>query len=362
MEVSLERLKSVPKLELHAHLHGSISLEMLSNLLRERETQTQLSSKAANESVLRKRIDALLSRTLNSNKSVHQNLDDCFEIFDIIHSIVVDTATLKVLLKQVILEFAQDNVVYLEIRTTPRRTDYMTERDYMDAVVSTIQECEAENLPIIVRVLVSVNRSRGLAAARLNVDLACEYHKKTNVVVGVDFSGNPNQGSFAEYVQVLNKARKNGLKISVHCAETEDRKEVELILREFKPDRVGHMLFVPKDLLGEMLRQQNPTPIECCPTSNCITLGLENISYHPNLRFWIDNDYPICVCTDDSGVFNTSLTEEIYKIASAFNLSWQQILGIIQTPTQSTFATENDKIKLKALIQAKIGTKTFSSM
>ena len=36
-------------------------------------------------------------------------------------------------------------------------------------------------------------------------------------------------------------------------------------------------------------------------------------------------DWPLCICTDDKGVFNTSLSNEYYQLAKAFKLTKQQL-------------------------------------
>ena len=56
-------------------------------------------------------------------------------------------------------------------------------------------------------------------------------------------------------------------------------------------------------------------PIEICPTSNVMTLGLQGLNEHPTLKKLIDEGYPISVNTDDKGVFNTQQSDELYMIA-----------------------------------------------
>ena len=48
--------------------------------------------------------------------------------------------------KDVIREFAADNVKYLELRSTPRGNDTtgMSKRDYVEAVIRAIQECNVD--------------------------------------------------------------------------------------------------------------------------------------------------------------------------------------------------------------------------
>ncbi len=55
---------------------------------------------------------------------------------------------------------------------------------------------------------------------------------------------------------------------------------------------------------------------------------------------------PIVLCTDDVGVFNTSLSHEYALAAKAFNLSPEQLLRLSQAAIQHTFLTEPEKQQL----------------
>mmetsp|Transcript_386 Transcript_386/g.490 ORF Transcript_386/g.490 Transcript_386/m.490 type:complete len:322 (+) Transcript_386:233-1198(+) len=317
--MSLDYIEKLPKVELHAHLHGSIRLDMLSKLALVRDPNNSHNAAGASESDIRERINRLLvsGNVYKNGGNVHKTLNECFEIFDLIHDVVVDTESLRFCLREVILDFLKDNVRYLELRTTPRKTAFMNEKEYLETVLDTIAKCETEErLPIMVRILVSVNRALGVDAARANVELACKYHKMTGIVVGIDFSGNPTKGVFSDFVPILLQARNQGLKITVHCAEVDDPQEVKQIITDFRPDRLGHMLFVSKELQEYMFNMNPPVPIECCPTSNCITLGLgtAGIKTHPYLNDWLLHAHPLCICTDDSGVFDTSLSLEMNQV------------------------------------------------
>lgn len=41
-------------------------------------------------------------------------------------------------------------------------------------------------------------------------------------MVGVELSGDPRSGSFTDFEPIFEKFRAKGIKISLHCAETED--------------------------------------------------------------------------------------------------------------------------------------------
>lgn len=95
-------------------------------------------------------------------------------------------------------------------------------------------------------------------------------------------------------------------------------------LLSFRPDRVGHALFLPPSSRSRLSALQ--IPVECCPTSNVLTVELsagrrhedlvEGLRNHPGLKDWLTSHHPLVVCTDDPGVFGTDSSEE-------FRLVWE---------------------------------------
>ena len=65
----------------------------------------------------------------------------CFIIFRLLHELCTTTDVAYLVTCDVIREFAEDNVKYLELRTTPRDVPKtgMTKRSYIDAVLRAMK-------------------------------------------------------------------------------------------------------------------------------------------------------------------------------------------------------------------------------
>jgi adenosine deaminase len=107
---------------------------------------------------------------------------------------------------EVLSDFAADNVMYLELRTTPRavpRTK-MTKMSYVQTIVDevkkwhTLQETVPVHQRMMVRLLLSVDRRGSVDEARNTIEIAHHFQSVDHgaLMVGVDFSGNPAVGSF----------------------------------------------------------------------------------------------------------------------------------------------------------------------
>ncbi|RLN51417.1 hypothetical protein BBJ29_000651 [Phytophthora kernoviae] len=247
--------KALPKVELHAHIHGSIRPSTLEEILQEEA-----------------RLNGSTPLQLPKNRS----LDECFEMFGLIHQVVVSRRVLRRIVIEAVEDFAAENVKYLELRSTPRDLprDGATRAEYVGEVVSALEECRArQDLDIEVRLLLSINRNQPVSTAEETVNMALERRNQQNCpfIVGIDLSGNserPNS-EFYRFEQVLERARKGGLKLAVHFAEHFDDEEAMRIL-QFRPDRLGHACCLPETLYAKMVAMR--IPVEICLTSNIYAL------------------------------------------------------------------------------------------
>lgn len=66
-----------------------------------------------------------------------------------------------------------------------------------------------------------------------------------SIVVGIDLSGDPTKGKFADFKHIFERARCLGFGLALHCAETDDYGEI-LEMLEFMEgrDRIGHGTFI----------------------------------------------------------------------------------------------------------------------
>lgn len=223
--------------ELHAHLNGSLSAKTLKEL------------HASNESIQ----DFLKLSVLELGPS--KTLEECFEIFKIAHSVTNNTKAVKKATEDVIYEFFEDGVIYLELRTTPRKEQDMTKEEYVNAVIEGIINCEKEYPAIKVKLILSLDRRQDITEAEDTISLALKYNKAyPNIVVAIDVSGDPTKGSWFKTLltEEIRNRKSNNLKLTIHCAEVPNEKEVLDILN-FKPHRLGHATCINPETGGSQI-------------------------------------------------------------------------------------------------------------
>ncbi|XP_038597359.1 adenosine deaminase-like protein isoform X4 [Tachyglossus aculeatus] len=234
----------MPKVELHAHLNGSISLATMKKLIA-RKPHLQI------------------QEGMMVDKENKRTLEEYFQMFQLIHQITNSAEDVLMVTRDVIKEFADDGVKYLELRSTPREeiTTGMTKRTYVEAVLEGIKQSKDENLDIDVRYLMAIDRRGGPAVARETVKLAEEFFLSTeDTVLGLDLSGDPTAGHGKDFFEPLWEARKAGLKLAVHLAEIPNQEKETQVLLGLPPDRIGHGTFLHRcagdsPSLTELVRQ-----------------------------------------------------------------------------------------------------------
>ncbi|CAG9314532.1 unnamed protein product [Blepharisma stoltei] len=296
----LQEIQALPKVELHAHLNGSLRKETL--------------------------IEFLAEDGKNEGFDKDLTMDEAFRLFSVVHSVVTRPDRVERITREMLEDFEKENTVYLEIRTSPKATQFMTKLEYLNSIIKAIREFQGK---MVTKVLISVNRAQSVEAAWENIELAKNYPE----CVGVEFSGNPNIAKFRDFLEVFNHARDIGMKVSIHTAEIPDNEDTLDIIR-FRPDRLGHCCYLETE--AENLIIENRIPIEICPSSNMATMGLTSMIDHHFGRFYT-RSHPIAICTDDTLLLNTTLSKEYYLVAETFHLTIDDLKRIIRESALMSF-------------------------
>ncbi|UNI17238.1 Adenosine deaminase [Purpureocillium takamizusanense] len=239
---------ALPKIELHAHLTGSVSRRTLHEIW--------LRKKEAGETDLE---DPLV--VMPEGKHDY-NLKTFFPLFSsYIYNLLTDEESIRHAVTSVLDEFLADGVVYLELRTTPRATGCLSAEAYVRVLLDAMGAWEShyggDDAPLHARLILSVDRRHDLATAESILALAArlrsEGHQQQRVV-GLDLCGDPTarpDGGVALFTPVLGAAARDphGLGLTVHFAEAEasgSRAELDTLLG-WRPGRLGHVIWVRED-------------------------------------------------------------------------------------------------------------------
>lgn len=324
----------LPKVELHAHINGSISEETINKLLKRKGREEEISS-------------------VKFGKQQTEPLEDSFKRLKLMQTLSNCAEDIYIITCDVIQEFAEDNVKYIELRSTPREITAtgLTRDLYVEAVLKAIKDMS--HLDIIVRFLLSIDRRLGVDIARTTMELADRYKDiSKGVVVGLDFSGDPKVGDARDYLPVFTEAHNRGLKLSLHLAEVAAPEETEDLLRELgsRIGRIGHGTCLQPQCGGNQklvdLVVQHNIPLELCLTSNVKGQTVPNYDEH-QFQFWYNRKHPCIIGTDDKGMFDTTLAEEYGIAARTFGLDRHSVWQLSLSSIDAIFADDDVKQTLR---------------
>lgn len=380
----------LPKVELHAHLSGCFRASVLLRLLNIMNNQSALDQNLFNQ------YSDILNQVEQNHPNQQLNLIKCFDYFSIVNFIIqnqdallkTDLASLYnvhneanmnifkhqtlstkspilyFLIKSVLLDFENDRVIYLELRFSPKSIPAIgvSQRDYVAIVLEAVKDVE-ERGKMNIRLILSLNREfitneKSKQAVDNLIELSELSEDHHRYIVGIDLSGNPQKGEIngvLDYLKELRKVQSSksiALHLTIHTAEVEEAVEETNRIFELCPERLGHICFLSKDQQDRLNHAPNLNHIgiEICPTSNLNTLGIELIDHHFG-TFHSTMGHRIAICTDDTGLFNTTLSNELSMIKKIFNLSIEAIRSLQLSALDQAFCDETLKncLKLKLL-------------
>ncbi|KAG0648875.1 Adenosine deaminase A [Hyphodiscus hymeniophilus] len=328
--------KALPKIELHAHLSGSIRRETLH--------EVWVRKKESGETSLE---DPLIEMPVGK---FDYNLETFFPLFSkYIYALCNDISALTYTTNAVLADFQSDGVVYLELRTTPREipSAKITKDIYIQTIISCISTFNTlHNMKV--NLILSIDRRNDAATAISVIDLALKY--RSQGVVGIDLCGDPAVGDISIFQPAFSKAKSEGLKITIHFAEavqSSTDKELWRLL-EYCPDRIGHVIHVPDKVKEEIVRRK--LGLELCLSCNVHAKMITGTYGDHHFGWWKETECPIALSTDDVGVFGSTLSNEYALIAEHFGLGRKEICELARSAIDITFADEEEKRRLREIM------------
>ncbi|KAJ3742992.1 Metallo-dependent hydrolase [Lentinula detonsa] len=305
-EEEVEFILGLPKAELHAHLNGCVGMEVLFEL--------------ADEFVEGIGFEQSSLKRLESFSI--DDIGEFFKVFGVIYGLVSTREALGRVTRGVLGGFlgevgeeseSESECTYLELRTTPRRLGSSSAEEYLETVLEEVERYPKEKAGLIVSVdrrmgVATENESEGGITVEEVVNLAIELKKQGRRVVGVDVCGDPRSGDMELLKPFMGKVREVGLGLTVHIAEIPGSVSGDTQhLLSFTPDRIGHGTFLSEKEKEIVLERR--IPVEVCLSSNIICKTVPDLASH-HIRYYLERDHPIVLCTDDTLPFRTSLTAE----------------------------------------------------
>lgn len=336
-EDTLNIARSLPKIELHRHLEGSVRLGTLV------EIANQHGMELKDEESLRPFVQMMPNEPRDSRQFLSKflTLRQFYRSEDIVQRIT----------REVIEDAANDNVRYMELRFTPKALCNFTGSP-MTHMVGLV--CEAGNEAarqhnIRVRYIVSMNRHESVELGESAVQAAIMHMDKG--VVGVDLAGDEANHSALPFRDLMLASKASGLFVTVHAGEWAGPESVWDAIGNLKCDRIGHGINVLRDPAMMTLVTQREIALEICPTSNVLSGIVPTLDEHPIVEL-TRQGIRTTLNTDDPSVCNITLSEEIALTMQTHHQSLDDVKAFTVRAAQSAFLHREERSALVREFQA----------
>jgi adenosine deaminase CECR1 len=167
--------------------------------------------------------------------------------------------------------------------------------------------------------------------------------------VGINMAGREDneKGYALRFLETYREMRRkySGIQLSVHGGEKDSPgREVRDTLL-LGATRIGHGVNLISDPDTMLLMRNGKNLVEINLISNRLLEYTPDLSKHPfpeYMRFGI----PVCLNTDDSGVWDSDIVDEYYTAVKTFNLTWGEIVQMGRDSLAYSFAQPNAKERM----------------
>ena len=339
-------LETLPKIELHMHLEGSVSPESLIEI-------------AASHNI---ELPADTVDELRPSVQVHSDdvtLVDFLEKFKVIGKIFKSYEVIEDITYNCLLETAADGVIYTELRFSPF---YMARAHALDPVKVAEAVIKGMNRAtcatgMTTQGIVIVERQEPLTEATAVAALASQFIDRG--IIALDLANDECNYPPDPFASVFQSAKATGLKITVHAGEAAGPENIKTAIEDLSADRIGHGVRILQDDEVLKLVLDRRIPLELCFTSNIQTGAIESADSYP-LKRLLELNVPITVNTDDPAISGISLTDDFEKLIQAADLSLRDIETLLANSAKAAFIPADNQNQLLGRI--KDGIKQAATM
>ncbi|TFH37112.1 MAG: adenosine deaminase [Anaerolineales bacterium] len=330
-------IQSLPKIDLHRHLEGSLRLGTMQEIV------------AAYDLDLPASVDELqpmVQMVAGDPRSAPVFLAK----FKIIRQFFPNPEIIQRHVEEVIEDAALDGVELLELRFTPaalRQASGLPLHELMDAVLASSQAAAA-NHRVTLGLIVSVNRHESLDLAEEVVRLAVD--RMPAGILGVDLAGDEQTYSADPFIALFAEAKQAGLNVTIHAGEWGGPERVAHAVGVMAADRIGHGVRCLEDPAVVQLARAAGVGFEVSLSSNLQTGVFREAEGHP-LAEMIEAGLRVAVTTDDPSIFGTTLSAEHVYAIEHLGLSLETIKGLTLQALQLSFVDPKVKRKLEARLR-----------
>jgi adenosine deaminase len=342
--LTLENVRTAPKVLLHDHLDGGLRPA----------TVVELAEASGYRGLPTRDPDELAGWFVAAAGS--GSLERYLETFAHTVGVLQDRDALVRVAAECAEDLAADGVVYAEVRFAP---ELHLERGLsLDEVVVAVLEgfrvgtARAAARGGRVRVGCLLTAMRHAARSREIAELAVRHRDAG--VVGFDIAGAEAGYPPSRHLSAFEYLRRQNAHFTIHAGEGFGLRSIWEALQWCGTDRLGHGVRIVDDLtvhadgsvaLGRLAAyvRDKRIPLEMCPTSNVQTGAAPSLVEHP-VGLLVRLGFRVTVNTDNRLMSGCTVSSELADLASAFGYGWADLRRLTLNAMKSAFIGFDERL------------------
>jgi adenosine deaminase len=319
-----QRQETLPLVELHLHLEGSIPLPALWELICKYGGDPTVPD-----------MDSLQRRFM------YKDFPHFIQTWIWKNSFLREYEDFAFIAEQVARDLLNQNILYAEAHYSPSGfvEQDLNIREITRAVRSGLDRVKGIEVALIADLI----RDLGPESAARTLQAVKEV--RGYGVVGVGLGGSEQAFPPDLFAEVYADARRSGFHTTAHAGEAAGAASIWGAVRLLGVERIGHGTRAEEDgdLMAYLADRQ--IPVEMCPLSNVRTGVVGRIEAHP-VRRYFDRGLLITISTDDPKMFGNSIAEEYRTLETVFEFTPAEIRRVRANSVKASWMDPEKKERL----------------
>ena len=252
-------------------------------------------------------------------------------------------------------DLVNDGVVYAEIRFAPELHN-MPFTASTEAICAGFRRAEesarARGQQISAQLIICAMRTEHRSVEV--VEFVDHYRNVDSKVVAFDLAGAETGWPPSLHAEALTIARQRHINLTIHASEPPDLELISDALAH-GAHRIGHGVRLDRDthiesgelILGPLATfvRDRQVHLEMAPTCNTQIGAVASVGDHPVIPF-LRAGFNVGVNTDNRLMSDVSPSSELIAINEAYNLTWDEISGLVTNAISSGFAPLDERQRI----------------
>jgi adenosine deaminase len=229
--------------------------------------------------------------------------------------------------------YRSQGITTLELRFNPMKRNRGGERDLDHIILAAIRGLDRASLEypqVDAGLILMMDRTFSYEMNAVVVEKAIRWAPRG--IVGVDVAGPRPRGkryAYRELQPLVEEARDAGLGVTIHVGEEGGDAgidEIGEVIETLRPERIGHGILAAHDEALMTALRESDIVLEICPTSNLLTKALESEeAVRDTFQAFVEAGVAFTIATDGPEMMRTHLRDEFELLVRIGALDREQI-------------------------------------